>query len=256
MFFNAFNFSLFVMDALRSLKKLANLILYILERRPDEFGLVPDNEGYIKLKTLLRAVNEEEGFNYVRPFHIDDIISSFPGFQVEIKNSLIRAKHTDNLPKQVTACNPPKLLFTCVREKAYAFVLEKGIHPVGNDRVVLSATKEMAERIGKRFDQSPVLLTVLVRKAIDSGVLFYSSGELYCSDIIPPPCFTGPPPPKQKEESKPADKIKESVSKTMPGSYILNIGLDEEKKRRTQIQREKKEIGWKKERKRASRIKY
>jgi len=244
------------MDALKSLKKLASLILYMLERRPDEFGLVPDIEGYIKIKSLLRAVNEEEGFNYVRPFHLDDLIASYPDFQVEIKDSLIRAKNIDILPKQVTAGNPPKLLFTCVRKKAYPFVLEKGIHPVGNDRVVLSATKEMAERIGKRFDQSPVLLTVHVRKALDSGVVFYSSGEIYCSDVIPPSCFTGPHPPKQKEEPKPADKLKESASKTMPGSYILNIELDEEKKRRTQLQREKKEIGWKKERKRASRIKY
>lgn len=244
------------MDALRNLKKLTSLFLYILERRPDEFGLVPDHEGYIKIKSFIRAVNEEEGFNYVRPFHIDDILASYPDFQVEIKDSLIRAKNIDNLPKQVITLNPPKLLFTCVRKKAYVFVLEKGIHPVGNDRVVLSATKEMAERIGNRFDQSPVLLTVQVRKALDSGVLFYSSGELYFSNIIPPSCFTGPPPPKQKEESKPADKLKESASKFMPGSYILNIELDEEKKRRTQLQREKKEIGWKKERKRASRIKY
>ncbi|MDP3286619.1 MAG: hypothetical protein Q8M56_19480, partial [Desulfobacterales bacterium] len=128
------------MDALRSLKKLAALILYILERRPDEFGLVPDNEGYVKIKSLIRAVNEEEGFKYVRPFHIDDILASLPGFQIEIKDVFIRAKNIDDLPKQAVAVNPPKLLYTCVRKKAYAFVLEKGINPVGNERVVLSAT--------------------------------------------------------------------------------------------------------------------
>ncbi len=244
------------MDALRSLKKLANLILYILERRPDEFGLIPDNECYVKIKSLIRAVNEEEGFKYVRHFHIDDILTSWPDFQVEINDSLIRAKHTENLPKQVMAVNPPKLLYTCVRKKAYAFVLENGIHPVGNERVVLSETKEMAERIGKRFDQSPVLLTVHVLKAIDSGVLFYSSGELYCSDHIPPPCFTGPPLPRQKEESKPADKQIKFAPKAMPGSYLLNIEQAEEKKRRTQLQRKKKEVDWKKERKRSSRVKY
>jgi putative RNA 2'-phosphotransferase len=120
----------------------------------------------------------------------------------------------------------------------------------------LSATKEMAEKIGKRFDQSPVLLTVHIRKALDAGVLFYSSGELYCSDNVPPSCFTGPPPPKQKEEPKPADKQKELTSKSLPGSYILNIEPDEEKKRRTELQRKRKEVGWKKERKRSSRIKY
>jgi len=244
------------MDALRSLKKLAALILYILERRPDEFGLIPDNEGYVKIKSLIRAVNEEEGFKYVRPFHIDDILSSLPGFQIEIKDSLIRAKNIDDLPKQVMAVNPPKLLYTCVRKKAYTFVLENGIHPVGSERVVLSETKEMAERIGKRFDQSPVLLTVHLHKALDAGVLFYSAGDLFCSDLIPPPCFTGPPLPKQKEESKPADKQIKFAPKAMPGSYLLNIEQAEEKKRRTELQRKRKEVDWKKERKRSSREKY
>jgi len=244
------------MDALRSLKKLANLLIYILERKPDEFGLVPDDDGYVKIKTLIRAVNEEEGFKYVRPFHIDDILASLPDTQIEIRDALIRAKNIDNLPKKAAAVNPPKLLYTCVRKKAHVFVLENGIHPVGNEKVVLSATREMAVRIGKRFDQSPVLLTVHLQKAHDAGVIFYSSGELYCSSHIPPACFTGPPPPKQKEEPKPANKQIELTPKTMPGSYILNIGQDEEKKRRTELQRKRKEVGWKKERKRASRIKY
>ena len=244
------------MDALRSLKKLANLILYILEREPDEFGLVPDNEGYVKIKSLLRAVNEEEGFKYVRHFHIDDILTSLPDFQIEIKDSLIRAKNINNLPERLMAVNPPKLLYTCVRKKAYAFVLENGINPVEGEKVVLSSTGEMAERIGKRFDQSPVLLTVHVRKAIDGGVAIYTSGELFFSGHLPPSCFTGPPLPKQKEEPKPADKQMKFAPKTMPGSYILNIEPDEEKKRRTQLQRKKKEVNWKKERKRSSRIKY
>lgn len=245
-----------IMDALRSLKKLADLFIYILERRPDEFGLLPDNEGYVKIKSLIRAVNEEEGFKYVRPFHIDDILASLPGTQIEIRDAFIRAKNIDNLPKKVMAVNPPKLLYTCVRKKAHVFALENGIHPVGNEKVVLSATREMAVRIGKRFDQFPVLLTVHIQKALDAGIIFHSSGELYCSGHIPPACFTGPPPPKQKEEPKPADKQMEFSSKTMPGSYILSIEPDEEKKRRTELQRKRKEVSWKKERKRASRIKY
>jgi putative RNA 2'-phosphotransferase len=244
------------MDIFRNLKKLANFISYILGRRPDEFGLLPDNEGFVKIKSLLSAVNEEEGFKYVRRFHLGDIISSLPDSPIEIKESMIRAKNIENLPKQVIAVNPPKLLYTCVREKAYTFVLEKGIHPVGGERVLLTQTKELADKIGKRFDQSPVLLTVHVRKAIDAGITFYSSGELYCSDIIPPAYFTGPPPPKQKEEPIPSDKHKESDTKFIPGSYILNIEADEEKKERTKAQRKRKEIEWKRERKRASRIKY
>jgi putative RNA 2'-phosphotransferase len=244
------------MDIFRNHKKIANFISYVLGNRPDEFGLLPDSEGFVKIKSLLSAVNEEEGFKYVRRFHLDDIISSLPDSPFEIKDLMIRARDYGTLPKRIIAVNPPKILYTCVRKKAYSFVLENGIHPVGGDNVILSATKELAEKIGKRFDQSPVLLTVQVRKAADAGITFYSSGDLFCSDIIPPSCFTGPPPPKQKEEPKPLDKQKESDAKFMPGSYILNLEAEEQKKERTKLQRKRKEIDWKKERKRADRIKY
>jgi flagellar hook assembly protein FlgD len=52
--------------------KVANLILYILERKPDEFGLVPDNEGYVKIKLYdgigreILTINEA---NYSRGTH-------------------------------------------------------------------------------------------------------------------------------------------------------------------------------------------
>ena len=45
------------MSLQRSPKQLAKLIDYILSRRPDEFGLVPDKDGYVKIKDLLKAVH-------------------------------------------------------------------------------------------------------------------------------------------------------------------------------------------------------
>ena len=47
-----------------SAKQLAKLIDYILSRRPDEFGLVTDAHGFIKIKELLKAINEEETHQY------------------------------------------------------------------------------------------------------------------------------------------------------------------------------------------------
>ncbi|MBA3037019.1 MAG: hypothetical protein FP814_11070 [Desulfobacterium sp.] len=243
------------MDALRSLKQISKFISYILERKPDEFGLVLDENGYIKIKSLLLALNEEDGYKFVRRHHIDNLLPLIPESQLEIKDDQIRSKCRDNLPKQTISENPPKLLYTCVRKKAYNFTLEKGIFPVGNNRVVLSPEKDMAERIGKRFNPLPVVLTVNVQKALEAGVIFHNTGDLYTSDTIPADCFTGPPLPKQKEEARHTEKQKEFAPKSMAGSYILNMELAEEEKKRTKLQRKKKEIDWKKERKRISRDK-
>ena len=44
----------------RSPKQLAKFFNYVLGRRPDEFGLVTDKEGFVKIKELIKATNEEE----------------------------------------------------------------------------------------------------------------------------------------------------------------------------------------------------
>jgi hypothetical protein len=54
------------MGKAKSPQSLAKLITYILGRRPDEFGLVTDTEGFVKIKELLKAITEEAGWKYVR----------------------------------------------------------------------------------------------------------------------------------------------------------------------------------------------
>ena len=72
------------MSLQRSPKQLAKLIDYVLSRRPDEFGLVIDSEGYIKIKELLKALNEEKGFRHVRRSHLNEILYSIanPPFEI------------------------------------------------------------------------------------------------------------------------------------------------------------------------------
>mgnify|MGYP002064141397 CR=1 FL=1 len=44
---------------------LSKLLTYVLERKPDEFGLVPDADGFIPVADLLK-VAKEEGWHRVR----------------------------------------------------------------------------------------------------------------------------------------------------------------------------------------------
>jgi putative RNA 2'-phosphotransferase len=37
------------------------MLSYVLGRRPDEFGLVPDADGFVRLKDLLKALHEALG---------------------------------------------------------------------------------------------------------------------------------------------------------------------------------------------------
>jgi putative RNA 2'-phosphotransferase len=210
----------------RSAKQLAKFIDYILSRRPDEFGLVADADGFFKIKELIKALNEEEGFRYVRRSHLDEILITLPDPSFEITDKLIRSKARDRLPQRSVAMDTPKLLYTCVRQKAYPHVSNKGIRPTGYSHIVLSSDIDMAERIGKRFDQEPVVLHVNVQQSEIQGVVFLRAGEaLYLADYIPEGCFSGPALPKEKPVPKQPKKA--SVSPGQPTAGTFFIEMDE-----------------------------
>ena len=213
----------------RSPKKLAKLLNYILGRRPDEFGLVAAKDGFVKIKELIKAVNEEEGLKYVRRAHINEVMISLPNHGLEVVDDLIRAGNRQDLPKQSFALDPPKLLYTCVRKKAYPYVKDKGIRPSGYPKIVLASTSELAYRIGKRSDHAAVLLTVQVNHSEDQGVVFFQAGEsIFLADYIPPDCFSGPPLPKELPAPRKTDRSKKEPAKMPAGSFFLDLDKKED----------------------------
>jgi putative RNA 2'-phosphotransferase len=212
------------MKKAKSVQTLTKFIAYILERRPDEFGLVTDSEGYIRIKELLKALNEEEGFRHVRRFHLNEILYSTMNPPFEIVGNQIRAKHRDQLPRHDATGDLPKLLFTCIRRKAHSIVTDNGIFPSRYHQVVLSPNRELAEKMGKRSDPEPIVLTVHVQKSIDYGVRFYQAGGLlFLADSIPPGCFSGPALPKEKPE-KLKQRQKNNVKKAeSAGSFLVDL---------------------------------
>lgn len=240
------------MPPVNDLKKKARFLNYILASRPDEFGLVPDREGYVKIKDLLKAVHEEDGWRSFRQANINEIMVSLPEPPLEISENSIRAKNIRQIPKRVSPENLPKLLFTCVRPKALYAILEKGILPMGRKHVVLASEKKMATRIGKRIHASPALLTVSVHNAIQQGTLFLQAGEnLFLARSIPVGCFTAPPLPKEPRAAKPKEPPKPRERNRFPGSFFPDLAEQEESvepKKMTRKQRREKDIGWKKSR--------
>jgi putative RNA 2'-phosphotransferase len=212
------------MSKQRSPKQLAKLIDYVLGRRPDEFGLVADDDGFVKIKDLLKAVNEEEGFGYVRRAHLNEIMLTLSEPALEIVGNAIRSNDRDRLPRRSFEAAPAKLLYTSVSQKAWPHVADKGIRPTGFSQVILSSSREMAARIGKRFDRSAVLLTVQVQTCLDKGVVFCGAGEsLYLAEFIPPDCFSGPPLPREKPVDKKMGEPQDRSPQLPAGSYFIDL---------------------------------
>lgn len=229
----------------RSPEQLAKIISYILERNPAEFGLVPDPDGFVKTKEFLKALSEEEGLKYVRRSNIHEILITLPNPPVEISGSHIRGKKPYKLPELIPSPNLPKVLYTCVRRKAYPVVLDKGIFPMGFSHVILSSVPEMAERMGKRKDPMPVLLVVQTQKSLDNGTVFYEAGELlYLAESIPTGCFAGPALPKQKEVPIKRETPEKEISEKIPGSFLMTIKDSKAFDRTTQRKKKRKDAAW------------
>ncbi len=234
-----------------STKKLSKFVAYVLGRRPDTFGLVPDSDGCVKIKDLLKALAEEEGWRHVRRAHLNEILFTLPDPPIEMMEDRIRSRDISRIPRPTTPKVLPKLLYTCVRNRAYPHVAEKGIGPSGHSSVVLSDCQEMAKRIGRRSDPSPVLLAVHVGKSVSQQVAFHQIGEtIYLAEQIPSGCFTGPPLPKEPQKQAPR-KDPEPVKPA--GSFQVDLDMLQQ---RHLPKGRKKEIDWKKQRRHMKKDKY
>nr|HID59900.1 hypothetical protein [Desulfobacterales bacterium] len=237
--------------------RLKKFLLYILGYRPDEFGLALDRDGFVRIKDLLQAVNEESGWGYVRRSHIDEVVFRDAGNDLIVREERIGLSSKNDLSFMQEGVVPPKVLYFCVRRRAYPTVLERGIYPRGNQSyVVLSKTEGLALRIGKRRDQKPVLLIIHARAAYDSGISFGLQGELiYTTDHIPPEYFTGPQLPKEVR-GETVKKEPPSRDEFMPGSFLLDLDKNATlKKQELKRKGVRKDIAWKREARRRRRKK-
>ena len=241
----------------QNIKRLSKFLAYVLGRRPDEFGLVPDDKGFVKLKEFLKAVTEEDGWRHVRQAHINEILITQSRPEIEIADKFIRSRSREKLPARESVIDPPKLLYTCIRSKAHPVVHRKGLFPQGRSSIILSAEKDMAEKIGKRRDQLPIMLTVHVAQAVERGVAFERFGDsIYLTDFIPTGCFSGPPLPKEKTDTRKSEPVADKTQPAEAGSFTLDLTEDHHRIAKPGARKKRKEVDWKKDRRKQRKQKH
>ena len=234
-------------------EKLEKFLAFVLGRQPDEFGLVPDDKGYVKTKDLLRALSEEDGWRHVRLGHLREITCSCLSPQIEIAGSLVRAVDRSRLGTPELCQDAPKLLYYPIRRRAYPVVLEKGLPSgPGSNQIALAMDKAFAERLGRRIDPDPIILTVHSPKAQTLGATLWRFGQqIYLADQLPMGSFSGPPLPKQPAEpqKKSRNAPETPTAPHTPGSYFLDLMIPDGGENPTKKNPRKRKNEWKRERK-------
>jgi len=222
-------------------------MVYILGYRPDEFGLVPDREGYVSYKELLWALHEEEGMGYVQRGHINEVLMGKGRGLFETQENRIRSTERHwTFERGLLQGMLPKVLYTAVRRRAYPEVVKEGLRPPRDGFIVLAAERKMVLRIGRRRDQNPVVVEVKARDAEKEHVLFHGFGQLYLSGMIPSHLIAGPRLPEEKGKVHRAEEDKQRKSIDFEAG-TFRLGIDGKDKRRDGLMRGKKKKGWKEE---------
>ena len=225
---------------------LSRFLQYVLGHRPDEFGLVPDPDGFVSYKDLLRALHEEEGWGYVRQGDIHEVLMGEGRSLFDAEENRIRAVdrrwHVEEWVDTL-----PKILYLAVRRRAHAHVMEEGF---SSERLVpLTTDPDFAARIGRRRDEKPVLLEVHTSEAREKGAAFLLLGDLYLSKEVPAGSISGPPveeleSPERKQVKEKEEKPGKRQADFMPGSFLLDPKRDPAPHRRHEG---KSARGWKEE---------
>ncbi len=160
--------------------KLSKEISYALRHAPWEYELELDREGFVPIEQLINAINESG--NYDRPITVSDlehIIEISDKKRHEIQGDKIRALYGHSIPMHISkdVIVPLEVLYHGTTHKALNAILNDGLKPMCRQYVHLSIDTDTAVQVGKRRDDSPVILVIDAHKAYTDGISFYKGND-------------------------------------------------------------------------------
>ena len=198
--------------------KIDKILNYILGVKPDEFFLIPDDSGYVKIKELIKALSQTNDLKWITKSKILGCSAGNNEALIEIKNNYIRSRFREKITLLQPAENIPGQLYTCIRKKAWKHIFNKGLFPK-DSKIILTKKKKDALLIGKRIDNDPVLLYVSASSALNDGIEFLSFGsDIFLVDFLKKDMFKGPSIEKTIEVSHAKQPAKPKIFS--PGTFI------------------------------------
>ncbi len=217
----------------RNRKRLEKLIFAILARNPYEYGIVPDENGWIRLKDLHYALMQGEVFRSISVKGLEQYFDLYRPDRMELSGRYVRVLPEFQAPGLLAfpQVSPPARLYVPVRPRAHAHVLRRGMRPnTGAKWIVLWPDMEKALVAGRRRDRDPLVGIINTDVAQSCGGLFFmAGGEIFLSQWLEPSWLELPPLPESEERqavqqgrqrySTRKDAVSQDHANT-PGSFI------------------------------------
>lgn len=169
--------------------KISKFLAYILRHNPEKFHLQLDLEGFADLNAVLKILNSRYQSRNITKELIEKIIKKSDKKRYEIVEDKIRALYGHTIKQKIKMKEAeilPPFLFHGTTKRAYERIIKEGLKSENRQYVHLSGNIEDAILVGKRRTNSPIILKINTETARNKGMLFYTAGDLYLTDFVPP----------------------------------------------------------------------
>ncbi len=205
-------------------KTLAKTLSFIGYRSPAEFGLFWDPDGTMPWKEFYWALQEDPGLRFVREATLKELALLGIDMPFVLDGRLLRLAPGADLPSHPPAAEVPGRLYYGIKPNILARAQEFGLNPAGRGFLPVCADRELAVRIARRREPEPVVVEILGRSALESGIPFLAAGPgLYLVGRIPPEFLIFPlvrtSVPEKSARQKPAPAPKPAPP--APGTFVV-----------------------------------
>ncbi|WP_297535308.1 RNA 2'-phosphotransferase [Thermococcus sp.] len=170
--------------------KVSKLMAYILRHSPEEFGLKPDEEGFVPLDELLKAL--QTVYPNVTEEFVREIVAGDPKGRYEIRGSKIRARygHSFKVELDHEEDTESRVLYHGTPRRNLPRIMREGLRPMGRQFVHLTTSKNEALETGRRHGKDVVLLIIDAECLRRRGLRVYKAGKnVRIVERVPPECI-------------------------------------------------------------------
>lgn len=176
--------------------RLSKLLSYILRHDPSSVGISLDEEGWVPIEVLVRAIRDRwrcSNYSWLTSEHIVAVALLDPKGRFELRGGAIRARYGHSRSVRVNIRYPVdrtvRVLYHGTEKRYLKSILSEGIKPMKRLYVHLSATVSDACAVGRRHGPEPVVLVVDAECVRLHRYVLKASPRVYLTEFVEPECI-------------------------------------------------------------------
>lgn len=165
---------------------LSKLLSYILRHKPEEYGIILDENGYTNVDELINKLNaHNENINFeILQYIVDTNNKKRFAFNDDLTKIRASQGHSIEVELGYTEKQPPAILYHGTVEKFLPAIMKEGLQKMERHHVHLSADKTTAIKVGERRGK-PIILEIKSGEMYAAGYKFsLSDNGVWLTDHV------------------------------------------------------------------------